>query len=298
VTVLEVIRKSTDYLAKRGVESARLQTELLLADVLRMPRMRLYLEFEREIPEPQLETLRELVRRRGRREPLQHLVRSVSFCGLELKATRAALIPRPETELLAEKAWVWVQARRDSGDDTSTVRVLDFGTGSGCIACAVAVRVPEVEVHALDCSTQALELARENAHQLGLGERIRLHHGEGLAALPDGLTFDLIVSNPPYIPSAEIDQLEPEVRDHDPRLALDGGEDGLKWFRHLAQSGRQRVVGGGGLIVEFGAGQEAVLPDLFAGENWIVEEISPDYTARPRFLAARLPEGGGGGNGD
>ncbi|MBI3875646.1 MAG: peptide chain release factor N(5)-glutamine methyltransferase [Verrucomicrobia bacterium] len=281
MTVLEVIQRSTEYLAKRGVELPRLQIELLLAHMLKLPRMKLYLDFERQLSDADLQTLRGFVQRRAAREPLQHIVGATSFCGLELAVTRAALVPRPETETLAELAWNHLSplAPRPSP-------VLDFGTGTGCLAITLAVKCPNAQVHALDMSAEALALARLNAARHGVAERIAFHQGDGFAALPAGPRFDLIVANPPYIPSAEIASLEPEVRDHDPRLALDGGKDGLDCFRLLACEAGARLKPGGALMAEFGDGQAPELRELFAAWQWSDTRIEKDLTGRERFLVA------------
>lgn len=281
MTVLEVIQKSTAFLAKRGVESARLQTELLLAHVLKMPRMKLYLNFERVLVEAELEQLRTLVKRRGEREPLQHIVGSTSFCGLEIKVNKNGLIPRPETELLAERAWTFL-----SSIVVQPPTALDFGTGSGCIAIFLAVKCPAAQIHALDVSAEALALARENAAQNAVTEQIQFHHGDGFSALPAGLKFNLIVSNPPYISSAEIATLEPEVRDYDPELALDGGEDGLDFYRQLATTAAQFLQPNGALMMEFGEGQAPAICEILKAQNWRIESVEKDYTQRERFLIA------------
>ncbi len=279
MTVLEVIQRSTDFLAKKGVESPRLQIELLLAHVLQLPRLKLYLNFERALTEAELETLRALVKRRGEREPLQHILGSTSFCGLEIEVNRHVLIPRPETELLAERA-----AGLLNGGEAPAV--LDFGTGSGCLAIALAVKCPMARIHALDVSEEALNVARANAARHGASERIQFLQGDGLAALPGDARYDLIVSNPPYIPTAEIATLEPEVRDHDPRAALDGGTDGLEFYRRLAGGAPERLQPGGRMVWEIGDGQETALRELLAGQMWIVEAVERDYTGRPRILTA------------
>jgi len=235
VTVLEAIQRSTEFLAKKGVDSPRLQTELLLAHLRKQPRMRLYLEFERVLTPAEVDGFRELIRRRGQREPLQHIVGSTSFCGFEIAVNRDVLIPRPETELLAERGWTFLNQLSTINSQPSTA--LDFGTGSGCLAIALACKCPTAEVYAVDISSEALALARENAARHGAAERIRFLHGDGFAAAPAGARFDLIISNPPYIPTAEIASLEPEVRDYDPRGALDGGADGLDYGRRLAAEG-------------------------------------------------------------
>lgn len=282
MTVLEVIRRSAEFLEKKGVDLPRLQTELLLAHVLGVPRLNLYLSFDRLLTGGELDSARDLVRRRGNREPLQHILGSTSFCGLEMKVNRHVLVPRPETERLAEQAWERLGALQSPGP-----AALDFGTGSGCIAIALAVHCPGARLEAVDRSDEALAVARENAARHGVAERIRFHSGDGFAALPAGVRFDLIVSNPPYIPSVEIEQLAPEVRDHDPRAALDGGPDGLEYFRRLAEGGADRLRPGGGLLLEIGDGQAEAVGAILAGHNWVVERVEADYSGRPRVLAAR-----------
>jgi release factor glutamine methyltransferase len=308
MTVLEAIRKSADFLAKKGVESPRLQTELLLAHLLKMPRMNLYLNFERGLTPAETDTLRELVKRRGQREPLQHLIGSTSFCGLEMAVNRRALVPRPETELLAELGWQFLNregsragdpgsetaARRPSPNDFPTA--LDFGTGTGCIAIALAVKCPNAKITAMDISADALALARENAARNGVAGRIEFLPGDGFAAMAEMSergrpghppAFDLIISNPPYIPSAEIDTLQPEVRDFDPRAALDGGADGLDFYRMFPAQAKPFLKPGGKIMLEFGDGHAEAVRKLFESEKWIVEAVKEDYSHRARILIAR-----------
>jgi len=282
VTVLEAIQRSAAFLEAKGVDSPRLQAELLLAHTLKLPRLKLYLEFQRALSVAELDTLRELVRRRGRREPLQHILGTVSFCGLELAVGPAALVPRPETELLAELGWQFLCARTNP-----TPTALDFGTGSGCLAIALAAHCPAAQITALDRSPEALALARQNLARHGLTARIKLLQSDGFAALPATARFDLILSNPPYIPSAEIERLQPEVRDFDPRAALDGGADGLVVIRALAAQAGAFLAADGRLMLEFGEGQAAAVSALFIRNNWVVEELRADYTQRQRFLIAR-----------
>lgn len=282
MTVLEVITKSAEFLAKKGVESPRLQTELLLSHVLQLPRMKLYLNFERKLTEPELDGLRKLVQRRGQREPLQHLVGSTSFCGLEMAVNRHVLIPRPETELLAEAGWQFLATL---GSQPSTA--LDFGTGSGCIAIALAAKTPTTRVIALDVSAEALAMARQNATHNKVMDRLDFRHGDGFAVVKSGERFDLIVSNPPYIASTEIETLQPEVRDHDPRGALDGGADGLDFYRRLAAEAGGFLQPHGKLMLEFGEGQAEAISAILSAAGWSVEAVQPDYTQRLRHLVAR-----------
>jgi len=299
VTVLEAIQKSAEFLAKKDVESPRLQAELLLAHLLKMPRMKLYLNFDRVLSSTETDALREFVKRRGQREPLQHITGSTSFCGFEIAVNRHALVPRPETELLAETGWNFLVTCH-----SSLATALDFGTGSGGIAIALAAKCPKAKIIAIDISTDALELAKENAARNNAAERIEFLQGDGFAALKDfGVRrhvgalesgdmsphskFDLIVSNPPYIASAEIETLEPEVRNFDPRLALDGGADGLDFYRRLAAGAKPFLKSEGKIMVEFGDGQADAVKTIFEGEKWIVEAVKDDYSQRARILVAK-----------
>jgi release factor glutamine methyltransferase len=282
VTVLEVIQRSSEFLARKGVESPRLQVELLLAHVLRMPRMKLYLNFERPLMDAELGALRGMVKRRSEREPLQHIIGSASFCGLEIAVNRDVLVPRPETELLAEEAWKFLSTLNPQ---PSTM--LDFGTGSGCLALAIAAKCPQVMVHAIDISEPALKVASENALRLGLANRVLFHAGDGFGALPGEARFDLIVSNPPYVPSAQLATLEPEVRDYDPRLALDGGADGLGFYRRLAAEAGLWLEPRGKLMLELGDGQGRGVSELVTERGWTVEAVLKDYSACERILIAR-----------
>jgi release factor glutamine methyltransferase len=301
MTVLEGIQKSAEFLVKKDVDSPRLQAELLLAHVLKLPRMKLYLNFERALTEPETDTFRELVKRRAQREPLQHITGSTSFCGFEIAVNRHVLVPRPETELLAEAGWSFLSTL-----DSQPSTALDFGTGSGCIAIALAAKAPLAKIMALDISPEALDLAKQNASKNNVTDRIEFLQGDGFQALISGtgvspvridphgqdaratISFDLIVSNPPYIPTAEIATLDPEVRDFDPRGALDGGADGLDFYRRLAAEARPFLKPGGKIMLEFGDGQGGAIREIFTGQNWIVEALREDYTQRQRILIATL----------
>lgn len=292
MTILETIRKGSEYLAGRGVESPRLQVELLLAHVLKLPRLKLYLQFDRELSAAETDILRDLVKRRGQREPLQHLTGSVSFLGMELRVTRDVLVPRPETETLAQLSRDRLASLAAAAKaEGRTVKCLDFGTGSGCLILTLAGLGPEsgVEFHALDRSEAALAVARSNATaQTGLAP-VQFHEGDGFQALPEGLCFDLVVSNPPYIPSAEVETLDPEVKDHDPRMALDGGEDGLSFYRRLAVEGVRWQPAGAWMLLELGDGQAPAVGELFAKNGWLIKSVEKDLSDRDRVLIVRRP---------
>ena len=280
MTVLEAINKGAEFLTRKGIESPRLQSELLLAHLLNLPRLRLYLEFERKLSEEQSNQLRELLVRRGNREPLQHIVGTTSFCGLPIIVTPAVLIPRPETETLAEQVWTFLNSI--SGETVFA----DLGTGSGCLPIAIAAHAPRARGVTVDISKEALAVARRNVDANNLGVRIELREGDFLAGLQPAERFDVIVSNPPYIPTAEVELLEPEVRDHDPRLALDGGADGLNFHRALAERAAQFLKPGGRLLIEFADGQGEALRELFVGHGWIVHGIVRDLSGMDRILCA------------
>ena len=282
MTVLEAIQKSADFLSKKGVESPRLQIELLLAHLLKMPRMKLYLNFERTLLPAETDALRELVKRRGQREPLQHITGSTSFCGFEIAVNRHALVPRPETELLAELGWQFLVTCHPP-----LLTALDFGTGTGCIAIALAAKCPDAKIFVTDISADALALAEENAARNKVTDRIEFLQGDGFATLPGNTQFDLIISNPPYIPSAEIETLQPEVRDFDPRGALDGGADGMDFYRMLAAQAKAFLKSNGRIMLEFGDGQAGAIRSIFENEKWIVEAVREDYSQRERILVVK-----------
>lgn len=279
LTVLEIIQRTTEYLAGRGVESPRLNAELLIGHTLGLKRMQLYLEFERPLTETELGVLRPLVRRRGQREPLQYIVGHTEFAGVGLKVDRRALIPRPETERLVELVLEW------AGRNPPVARVLDLGAGSGAIALALARGLPGVEVVAAERSPEALELARENAQAAGLTERVSLVLSDWFAAVPTG-PFDVVASNPPYLTAEETAATAPEVRDHEPQAALLGGTDGLRDLRVLIEAAPRFLRRGGLLALETGISQHPVLLPQLREAGYSVAESRTDLTGRDRFILA------------
>lgn len=285
MTVLEVLQSTTAYFTKRDIESPRLNAEHLLAHVLQRKRIELYLEFERPLAETELAPLRELVRRRGLREPLQHLLGTVEFAGRSFLCDKRALVPRPETEELVERiiqSTINSESLREHGYPPSAI--LDVGTGSGVIALTLAAQFPEAEVHAVDISDDALALARENAARLSLQGRVRFAQGNLLDGV-DGI-FDLIVANLPYVPTADRPALSQEVL-HDPEIALFGGERGDELIRELISAARDRLSPGGLLALEVGIGQADDLALLLAEKNYHDIVSIRDYCGVTRFLFGR-----------
>lgn len=286
----ELIRESTAYLESRGLPSAQMQAELLLGHLLGVNRARLFAMGDRPVSEATVEALRQLLRRRAAREPLQHLVGSTAFTHFELLTTPQALIPRPETELLLEHASRWLERQLGGPEEPFRPALLDWGTGSGCLAIGLARQFPPARVTALDVSAEALELARHNAVLNGVAGQITFLLSESFAAVPAGQRFDLMVANPPYIPTEEIAQLEPEVRVHEPRLALDGGADGLYFYRRLAQECIPYLAPRGALWLELGYGQAKEVVRIFAAHGWEVLELARDYQGISRVLGLWHPQ--------
>lgn len=278
-TLLEIIQRTTEFFAKRGVESPRLNAELLIGHALGLKRMQLYLQFERPLAEAELAKLRPLVKRRGDREPLQHILGETEFAGLRLKVDRRALIPRPETEML-----VSLLVERLVPPPR---RVLDLGTGSGAIALALAKAWPEAEVVAVEIDHEALALAQENAAATQL-TRVRFVESDWFKGVPADAAFDLIVANPPYLTETEVAAAQPEVKDFDPRRALTPGPDALAALRTILAEARGRLAPGGLLACETGIDQQPELARLAQVAGYARSESLADLTKRQRFFLAAV----------
>ncbi|MEY2486015.1 MAG: release factor glutamine methyltransferase [Verrucomicrobiota bacterium] len=278
MTLLEVLQSTTAYFKKRKIESARLNAEHLLAHTLRRKRLELYLEFERPLHEAELAPLRELVRRRGEGEPLQHLLGTVEFCGLEFLCDKRAMVPRPETEQLVESLIA------DCGLRTADCHILDVGAGSGVIALTLATSLPEAKVWAVDISEEALALAGENAIRLGLSERVQFSKSDLLGNLTE--RFDLVVANLPYISMRDRKSLSREVL-HDPEVALFGGERGDELIGTLIEQAPARLRPNGLLALEIGVGQSDALLGMLKEKKFHDIEAKNDYSGTLRFLFAR-----------
>lgn len=277
LTVLEIIKRSTEFLGRHGVEGPRLNAELLIGHALGLKRMQLYLQFERPLTEVELAKIRPLVKRRSDREPIQYIVGTTDFSGLTLKVDRRALIPRPETELLVE------ELRKL---EPAPARILDLGTGSGAIALALATHFPAAAVTAVDRSPDALALAAENAAQLGLQARVIFIESDWFAAVPAEAVFDLVVANPPYLSDAETDATQPEVLRHEPRGALSAGPDGAEDLLAIIAAAKPRLAPGGRLALETGIAQHPRLVEAARAAGFKDVTSRQDLTGRDRFVLA------------
>jgi release factor glutamine methyltransferase len=283
-TVIDLLKETKAYFEKCGILSARLDAELLLAYCLQKDRIRLYLDFEYLLLPEELARFRELVRRRGRREPVAYITGCKEFWSLRLSVTPDVLIPRPDTEVLIEETVKEMKQRAGDGP----VSILDIGTGSGAIALALAKEITGAALVALDVSGQALDVAKRNAGLYDFGGRIEFISGRGLHGIPEGMRFDAIVSNPPYVPSAGIDLLDPEIKNFEPRLALDGGPDGLDFYRSVIPQLHSFLKEKGFAAFEIGDDQGREVAGLFAAAGRFASvRIVKDYAQKDRVVTAR-----------
>jgi release factor glutamine methyltransferase len=285
-TVLSLIEWSTQYLTERRFDEARLHVELLLARVLKLNRLNLYLQFDRPLTSEELASFKQMFKRRLAHEPLQYILGDTSFMGLSLKIDRRALVPRPETEILVEQALQLLRA-----SDAAEPRVLDIGSGSGNISLAIAHHVPRCRVDSLDVSDEAIDLSRENQTALGIHNVVFLR-ADIFGDLPPAGTYDLIVSNPPYVSLEEFTLLEPEVRDYEPRLAVTDEADGLRFLKQIGRTAMKVIAPGGTLMVEIAYNQEEAARRIFAESGWRIDDVTKDFAGHPRIVIARpaIPE--------
>jgi release factor glutamine methyltransferase len=277
-TPLRVLEWTTRRFETAGHASPRLDAQVLLAHVLRCDRVHLYTQFDKPLGEDELAAFRELVRRRLAGEPTAYLVGEKEFWSLPLAVGPRVLVPRPDTETL-------VQVALELAPRSEPIRIADIGTGSGAVAIALAVELPAAALVATDVSGDALEVAAQNAARHGVADRIQFRMGDLTAALPDGAQFHLLVANLPYIPTADIDALPPEVR-AEPRAALDGGPDGLELVRRLVGDAAARLVAGGHIALEHAPNQARAVADLLADEFDGVA-ARKDLAGHPRVSYAR-----------
>jgi release factor glutamine methyltransferase len=282
--LLEYLELAAGHLEAKGIESARLDAELLLASVLTLERVELYTNYDRPLAPTEVDRFRDLLRRRAAREPVAYITGRKPFWSLDLVVDRRVLIPRPETETLVEVALAIIKER---GADRP--RILDLCTGSGAVAIALAREVADATVAAADRSAAALEIAPENARLHAVEDRVTFHEGDLFAAVANAERFDLIVSNPPYVRDDELGETEPEIRNWEPAMALAGGADGMSVSARIIDEAPAYLAADGWLLLEVGTQADAVR-DRFESVGWQTVRTTKDLAGRDRVVAARAPQ--------
>jgi release factor glutamine methyltransferase len=282
-TIIDLITWGTSYLNDRNFDDARLNIELLLGRVLNLQRIRLYTNFDKPLSDDELARFKALLKRRLDHEPLQYILGETEFMGLKFRVDNRVLIPRPETEVLVEQAMKELQARFPG---TAAVRVMEIGTGSGCIAVSIAHGMQTVHVTAIDSSSDAIDVARENAELNGVSERITfdcVQYQENSAM--EG-TYHCIVSNPPYISKMEFSRLPRDVKEYEPTVALADGGDGLTYYRLIASGGKKLLIENGFVMVEHAYDQSADVQKIFNEQGWKEIRAIKDYSGNFRCVFA------------
>lgn len=288
-TIKRILDWTSGYLERKGDDHPRLSAEWLLCSVTGLSRVELYVNFEKPLEKGELDAMHAAIERRAAGEPLQYVTGEMPFRHIVLKCERGVLIPRPETEVLVDAALEGVDAAIQGGNED--VRVLEVGTGTGCIALSIASERPGVHVTATDLSERAIELSRRNREALGLEGSVDIVWCDLAAGVDPELmgTFSVLVSNPPYIPTRVLrEEVPAEVANYEPELALDGGEDGLDVFRRLLDLAPTTLAPGGSLVVELFEGSLDDAAALVCNRGgWASVEVREDLTHRPRVLVAR-----------
>jgi len=286
-TLLPLLREAAQYLTQKGIPNARLDVEILMAQVLGCQRIDLYLRHDQPMAGEELDRFREVIRRRSQREPLAYITGTKEFWSLSFRVTPHVLIPRPETEVLVEAALQAIRERKTARE--GPLRVLEVGTGSGAAAIALATELGEgIHLIATDRSSDVLEIARGNARILSVEGRVIFQQSDLFEALgPDKTTFSVILTNPPYVAVGQIERLAPEIRDYEPREALDGGTDGLAMIRRIIREAPRWLEAGGALLLEVGDGQRASIEEILRGSGcWSAWAWRQDLSGKDRVLCA------------
>lgn len=282
-TVLSVIQWGAAQLSTRGFEDARLNVELLLSHSLGTRAAGLHGILDRRVTSEEFDRFLQLLQRRLRHEPLQYITGEAEFMGITLSVNKQVLIPRPETELLVERALSIIKTIRKE-----TIQVLDIGTGSGNIPIAIASFAPAVSVTSIDVSQGALETAARNAARHSISS-VMFRHADVFAEFPPGQQFDVIVSNPPYISRDDFALLEPEVREFEPAIATTGGEDGLRFLRRISELSAGKLYAGGWLLMELSYDQSVEAVEILRNKGLSNVELFDDYQGIPRIIQAQVP---------
>jgi release factor glutamine methyltransferase len=285
-TLRKVIGWIQSDLAKRGIDSARLDADLLVAHALKQKRIALYLDLDRPLIDAELSEVRRLVERRRKFEPIAYILGEREFYGRSFEVNASVLIPRPDTETLVE------EVLRALNKDAPAGRLLDLCTGSGAVVLTLAAELPEREFVGTDISPEALAVAARNAQRLDLEARVTLRQGDLFAALPDGERFAAITVNPPYIGSEELAELAPDVRDYEPQLALDAGVDALSFYRRLVAGAPSALLPGAQLLVEVGYTQAEAVCGLFVEAGFREVQTAKDLSGTARVVRGRYAADG------
>ena len=280
-TIMKILNWTKQYFEAKGVENPRLDAEVLLCAVLKCQRITLYVDFERPLSEEELATYREYVRRRGNFEPLAYILGERAFMRNTFKVNKATLVPRPETELLVESLVRIAPLLKREGD----VKILDIGTGSGAIIVSLLDYLPNAKGVGVDISVDALIVAKENSEKIGVTGRIGFVRSDVFSKLPLEKKFDIIVSNPPYIPAGDIAGLDKDVQ-QEPRGALDGGTDGLDFYRRITAEAMDHMAEEGVLAFEIGIGQAAAVQQLCLDAGFVKTAVRKDYAGIERMVFA------------
>jgi len=278
--VLESLQLSTDFLEKKGIESSRLNAELLLSEILKCKRLDLYLKFDQPLKENEVDTYREWIARRGKFEPLQYITGNVEFYGLAFKVTPDVLIPRPETEILVEEVIKFCK-------DKTGLKILDIGTGSGNIPIALAKNLHDVEITAIDISEKALSIARENAAANGVEQKIHFITADVKNYISD-FQFDIVISNPPYVSKEEYPNLQKEITNYEPLVAVTDSNDGLDFYRTIAERAKLLLKSNGKIFLEVGKDQARFIADIIEKNDFINIYFVKDYQQIDRVVVGEL----------
>jgi release factor glutamine methyltransferase len=278
ITVLESINLSSEYLKNKGIESPRINAELLLAHILSCKRLNLYLSFEKPLTEEEVQKYRELLRRRSKFEPLQYIIGKVEFYGIDFKVNPSVLIPRQETEILVET----IIGQYDKHD---TLRILDIGTGSGNIAISLAKNLDNSVITALDISEEALKIANENALLNSVNDRTEFIRFDFLKEEFKRNEFDVVVSNPPYIAIEEFETLRPELKKYEPKVALTDYNSGFLFYEIISNKSNHLLKPGGKLFFEVGKGQSSKVAEIMTKNNFHNINMTKDYLNIERVIS-------------
>ncbi len=287
-TVVEILKKTERFFEKANIPSPRLEAELIFCHILKTDRVGIYMKHDMPLKDAELGELRGLVVRRGKREPLAYILGSTGFYEDSFVVDSGVLCPRPDTETVVNVALNWIpEINEQDLKNNDDLFIADIGCGTGCIGLSVIKQRSQTKLYAVDVSPLAINCLRKNIEKMNLKERVGVLCGDLISAIPQNRPIDIVLSNPPYIPSQDINSLEPEVAQFEPKLALDGGPDGLKFYRRLIEeaSNRARI----GMIVEVGINQAQDVAQMFEQSNWKEISTHRDLAGHERVVAAKSP---------